>query len=357
MMKLKRLVTSLVLSSVMLFSLAVFAKTTETDTTGNKLVFAATMIRHGNRTPYFYLNDDLKIWGLPEGYLLPQGMHKELELGRKMRRFLVMDEKLLPSQYNPNDVYVLSDDCPRVLLSANCFLFGLYPPGTGPVLPDGKPAMPYKYQPIPINAAPETINTIISENKVKSAEFNQLLDKYSYTQPQWLELNKKYEKDFAKWGKIFGIKISNLGDALPYLDNMGVREMYGKPLPEGISKEEAKDVFRLNLTATALRYQPKELGVFMAGPFYKDLVQHIKENISGKSSIRYTLYSAHDTNLLGAMSALGKPLDGKTYPPYAAYINYLVYDNGGKYSVEVTYMGKKVATYTLDEFYSMVDKM
>ena len=346
----------LVLLAVMLLPLSLFATP--------KLMFAATIIRHGNRTPYYILKKDAYDWKLGPGQLLPIGMHKEHLLGVKLRNLLIKKEHLIPENYNGKLMYVWSGTGDRILMSAESLLSGLYPLGTGPKLTNGKPALPSGFQPIPIHTEPTSSNSLINENNVKSKEFNELLNKFSYTQQSWIDINKKYEKDFPRWSKIFGQKITNLADMLPIGDNMHVRMLYDIPLPKGISKKEAQNLSWLNLWAETQQYKPKIVGKFMAGPFLKNLAKYMKNSINGKIKIKYVLYSAHDSNLIGVMSAFGKPLDATTYPPYASNINFLVYEDNGEYSVKITYLDEvwnisnsKDGVCSLKEFFKIVNSI
>lgn len=118
-----------------------------------KIIFAVTLIRHGDRTALHEINGVKPAAGL--GELTPLGMHQEYLLGKQMRERYINQLHLLPSNYHSNSIYVLATPYSRTLMSAESFLLGFYPPGTGPKLDNNAPALPYAIQPVPIYVVSE----------------------------------------------------------------------------------------------------------------------------------------------------------------------------------------------------------
>jgi len=329
----------------------------------SKLIFAATMIRHGDRTPYQLLQKDPIPWAQGAGQLLPLGMNKEYLLGTKLRKLFITENHLLPNHYNAKTMYVWSGSGDRILMSAESFLVGLYP--VGPNLPGTKnPALPHAFQPIPIHTTPVKEDAIINNNVVQKTDFDDALKQYSYQQAAWTKrvAEAKTNHDFARWTAILGQPITNLADMIPLGDNINVRMLNHVSLPtdpdtgKPITQAEGKSLAVLSKWGEMQQYAPKPVGCLVSIPFFQDLSQHIQAAKSAKSQIKYVLYSAHDSNLLGVMSALGKPVNGKAYPypPYAAHINFLVYKKKNQYTLTITYMGKLVKTMPLPQKLSSV---
>ena len=64
-------------------------------------------------------------------------MRQQYNLGRYLRRDYIDNAKLLKPQFNHTEMEVYSTTSLRTVVSAYCQLYGLYPDGTGPTIPDG----------------------------------------------------------------------------------------------------------------------------------------------------------------------------------------------------------------------------
>ena len=353
--KVRRIIAGLIII-MLLLPAAIFAK--------DKLIFAATLIRHGDRTPYYALKKDVHDWKLGLGQLTPIGMHEEHQTGANLRKLIIDKYKLLPLVYDNNLMYVRSGDCDRVLMSAESFLSGFYPLGTGPVLGNKKPALPERFQPIPIHTVPITKDNIINPNSVNPDKFNELVNKYSYTMPSWIEMNKKYQAQFARWSKIFGQKITSLAPIIMIGDNLNVRRIHKVPYPKGITEKEAKTLAWLSLWGETQQYLPVEVGVFQAKHLLKQIADDMGSAIHGKENYKYILYSGHDSTIIGVMSAIKEPLNAATYPPYASNINFMLFRDNDKYTVRIVYNDHKnnlpdsgQTSFTLEQFIEMTKQM
>lgn len=60
-----------------------------------------------------------------QGQLVPNGFRQEYEHGKILRELYV--DSFLPSSFDPSITYLRSDDVPRVVLSLEALLHGLYP--------------------------------------------------------------------------------------------------------------------------------------------------------------------------------------------------------------------------------------
>jgi len=327
-----------------------------------KIIFAVTLIRHGDRTPSSEIKNSKFTYQFPEGIggLTSLGMHQEYLLGKRMRKRYVDQLHLLPPNYQVGSMYVLSSPLDRTLMSAQSFLFGFYPPGTGPKLNNNISALPYVVQPIPIYIADADQADLLRPEHVNAKRYHQILDQYFYTSRAWKDENAKLAQDFQRWSKIFGVEIKNLNDIVDFGEYLSWMQVHGIPLPPGITKEDQNKIVKEVLRVYALRFTPKEMVAFTATPFFTKLNTDLRLAAIGKQPYKYILYSGHDYSILGAMGALGSPLAGT--PPYAAHLNFELYQDGKNFQVKVWYndkpvrltSGKNKTSYTLEEFLDVI---
>ena len=102
----------------------------------DKLRWAFEIFRHGARTPYSGMTSDFKDcfgekWiGLKE--LTGVGLRQHFLVGYRNRIKYINETNLIKSEYDPREVYLISTDSNRTIMSANAQVQGLYPPGLGP---------------------------------------------------------------------------------------------------------------------------------------------------------------------------------------------------------------------------------
>lgn len=305
-----------------------------------RLVFAVTLIRHCDRTPVTAVGAPPHHWELGLGELTPLGMNEQYLLGKSLRQRFVDQYQLLPTRYRPGDVYVHATDVNRTILSAQSLLIGLYPPGTGPDLADGKPALPGALQPIPIQTFPESQDPIINGFGAHLQEFMELQKTLVFTDEAWKKLTSSGSGSFGRWSRIFGRKIDNLVDLMPVGDDLNVRMVHGVKLPEGITKSQAEEILGIYSQAMALAFKPRAIGRLLAKDFMTEVLTDLQKAVDGAPPYKFMLYSGHDTTILPVMSALGVPLE--TEPGYASNLSFELLKDGKDFSVRVRYNGKDV---------------
>ena len=103
-----------------------------------KLRWAFEIFRHGARTPYSGMTKDFKDcfgqqwFGLKE--LTGIGLHQHFLVGYRNRLKYVNEYGLISPVYDPREIYLISTDSNRTIMSANAQVQGLFPPGTGPYI-------------------------------------------------------------------------------------------------------------------------------------------------------------------------------------------------------------------------------
>ncbi|MFZ4115275.1 MAG: histidine phosphatase family protein [Chthoniobacterales bacterium] len=294
----------------------------------DQLIFAIDLIRHGDRNPIVALSTVPHQWPEGLGQLTPLGMHQEYELGKKYRHRYIDQVKLLPKSYQAGTLYVRSTDIDRTLMSAECFLMGLYPPGSGPRIGASlfsRAALPGRFQPIPIHTAPKDhdplllpkIEEAIKENVLSSAEWRKKR-----------ELLKPY---FASWSQATGFPIKSERDIGPLGDALFIHQLKHIPFPKNLSQKEAAKIIDQQKDALKKKFNTPAIGRAAGGPLLRDIAHYLTEaavannasvqrpQTSSKPTLRYVLYSAHDSTILALMSAMHVPLD--TPPHYASDVN------------------------------------
>lgn len=326
-----------------------------------QLIFAVSLIRHGDRSPYEAMNSKVITYEWPEGIgeLTPEGMYQEYQLGKDIRKRYVDTFKLLPPTYRTNSLYVLSTSSNRTVMSAQAFLSGLYPDGTGPRLSNGFRALPNLRQPVPIMTIPKGTRNIINPEHEDAEKVHQLIVKHGFTQPEWIRKERELAADFKRWSGILGVEIRNLEAFLVPADHVYCMSVHGVPLPDGLTKADTEKIIREKMSACAIRFVPKEVARHMASGFLTILDADMRAAAEGKQKYQYILYSGHDDSILGLMSALGRPLANN--PPYASHVDFELYRDGDGYVVKTFFNWKPVAltdsgreTLSLKEFQEFI---
>ena len=131
-----------------------------------KLRWAFEIFRHGARTPYSGMTKDFEDcfgqqwFGLKE--LTGIGLHQHFLVGYRNRLKYVNEYGLISPVYNPREIYLISTDSNRTIMSANAQVQGLFPPGTGPFI----------YPNQSNNSLPPVKKEIIEEEKNELDEMN-----------------------------------------------------------------------------------------------------------------------------------------------------------------------------------------
>lgn len=324
-----------------------------------KLIFAMDIIRHGDRTPIHLIPNAPHDWPQGLGQLTATGMQQEYQLGVKARKNYITDTQLLPPTFVSETLYARSSDVDRTLMSAQSFLMGLYPPGTGPQLPDSNvSALPGGYQPIPIHTVPKDQETLLNATS-DTAQLQTLCKRYVYSTPEWKAKEAALKPKFAAWSEILGIKITQLYQLKSIGDTLTINQLYHLPLPAGLSQEDANQLMDIAHWVFITTYKNPTIGRIEGGALLKAIAEDIKIASEEKSPLKYKLISAHDSNLLSVMSAMKAPLN--TPPHYASDLNVRLYQSSdGVKTVTLTFNDEPVNlpacggnTCTLNQFFAL----
>ena len=295
-------------------------------------------MRHGDRTPMIASPGMDKIWPQGVGQLTPTGMSQEYALGKVLHKTYVKKYHLLPKQYNVNSITVRSSGMPRTMMSAQSLLLGLYPLGTGPSVDSTTKALPKGFQPIPINMVPREQDSLLLPNYDK-ARYNQLLETYIFNTQEWIQKDQALKPYYPAWSKAAGISISSLFDLIHLGDRFMIERLYNIPLPDGLQEQDADRIIEAGEWASLYIANNSKLAELVGTELAQTIKHEIMLATEQNRPLKYLLFVAHDTTIEAQLKILGQTIDD--LPPYAASVNYSVFDMGSShYEVKVAYNQK-----------------
>lgn len=324
----------------------------------DRLVYSVWVVRHGDRTPFSHPPfKQLEYRWASYGQLTPEGMQQTRDLGAWYRKRYVEGERLLDARYSAGQISAVSTAKDRTLTTAACLLIGLYPPGTGPRLPDGHPALPDAIQPVPVYSIPDGDKNILTRESEMPEETRLMIS--ATLSGMRLPPDAPLRQDLVRWGDILGGRISTCERLIIAADNLNCMLAHGVPLPPPLTVAEAGRIRDAGFAMQARIYSSPEMMRFSARGFFEKLREDFERRKNGQAGPQVNLYAAHDTTVLAFMAALRAPLP--TNPPYAAHIEFdLLQTDGGGLAVEVSYNGQPVLMdgkrrLSLDNFYRFIE--
>ena len=380
----------------------------------SKLRWAFEIFRHGARTPYSGMTKDFKDcfgvqWeGLKE--LTGVGLRQHFLVGYRNYLRYIKEEGLISEKYDPREVYLISTDSNRTIMSANAQVQGLYLPGTGATLTEkqSEVAVPPVENPSVYNdskveldnddfaALPHKMTIMPIHNFFTKDHFIQLQDKKVcpgskkiYDKNQKREevvefLKKMNDKYGAKLNKTLSeeekVKDALLDYTRAYyiFDTIIAQYTEGKDEYEGIvgilGDEILNDSFKffdLDLIGNGID-NDKELCIYSMSPIFDRLLKWMDAKIiKDKEDLDYTeydlpkfvMFSAHDSTC-GAFMGFMKATFGTEirYPYFATNINLELREEGGNYEEENYYVDyfindELMGSYKYKEFKDKINKI
>ncbi len=297
------------------------------------------LTRHGTRAGFQNINNADFHWSKNDlQQLTPIGMSQAFNFGCEIKKTYIDDLKLLPEAYSNGSIYTLSSDFQRTIVTAQCVLMGLYPPGTGPELSSDKPALPYASQPIPIRTLPYGNSNMIQGDLDVPVE---LMNKYFYSTVLWKNKIKEIQPKYAQWSEALGNKIEKYNEVVGMGDTLNSLKANGYTLPKQLSKSDAQEIIDFDSFFLFEQYKPIELAYYKNHELFNRILQNLQDRSNAASDYKMVYYSGHDLTILGIMSLLGSPLNEQ--PKFVANIEIELYkDTDSNYSVKVRYNQKYI---------------
>ena len=331
--------------------------------TYTEIIFVFEQFRHGARGSIFVLHptdyvDNYQIPWYGNGELSGIGMRQHYLIGVRSREKY---KDMLSKTFDPREIYVVSTDQNRTILSAQAQLLGMFPPQSGIELTEEeiKMALPPnnitqemkdEIKRLSSNALPEKIQLIPIHL------FNQEDKKY-YTLTEASECptmkhikevyeHKKIVTDFIEeFNRTYGIhlmkllKKNNTDFLFSYFNMLGITDHFianyahrknltkieqsGIPLKEFLQK--CKDFKKISLFEVE---SDPDIGVMAMSPTMMKLLKwmdnriHIDitgQKIKDEKNPKYVMYSGHDFTIVPTEQFLNKAFGTTThYPEFAA---------------------------------------
>lgn len=304
-----------------------------------KMVFAVDLIRHGDRSPIKEIPNAPFAWPQGLGQLTPEGMAQEFKLGTEFRERYVNHYHLLPPEYLAETMQVQSSDVNRTLMSAECALMGLYPPGTGPKLDEGSPPLPHQYQPIPIHTKPRDQDTMLVADS--NSKFTALVNEYSHSAPAWKEYTARVQPQFSRWSQLSGMPISALEQVVNLEDALHIHQLHHVPIPKGMTDDDISAIQAAGEWAFAHTFTPPQVGDCAGHELLAAIAKYFDQASQHKSKLKFVLFSAHDSTIASVMSAMRAPLERRAH--YASDLNIALFDDGQNFTVQATLNGDPIS--------------
>lgn len=368
-----------------------------------KLRWAFEIFRHGARSPYSGLTETFvdyfghKWEGIKE--LTGVGIRQHFLVGYRNRLRYIQEKKLIKENYDPREVFLISTDSNRTLMSARAQVQGLFLPGTGPKLHENQTdvAIPPVDEESYINekeeldeneftALPNNINIMPVHSFFTKEHFIQLQDKKVCPTTNEFYKKNKQRKEIVEFLDKMTIKYGkNLTKFITYKDeNMlkdydlayyifdtiiteyteGVDELKNVTKELGVTEKELLDdayqFFFLDLFGNGID-NDRTVSLYSMSPIFNKLLlwmdKKIQKDIEGDEDYteydlpKFVMFSAHDSTcgaFMGFMKAVFN-ID-ILYPYFASNLYLELVRKDIKEGEKITEKDYRIEYYNNDKF-------
>jgi hypothetical protein len=313
--------------------------------TAADLLFVGEVCRHGARSPTKKFPFDSKYWDSKlSGELTSSGMRQHYLLGTELRKRYIEDVKFLSSEYNSQEIFVISSAYNRTILSAMSQMQGLYPLTTGPKVSNNHPRPPMKVsdleaietslgdaalpgylQVIPIHMESDSLDILLRGYDSDVCPRMDQLEEKTLTSAEYLAKEQSWQSLFQEFSSIISMNITTIDKCASAYSALVCDEMEGFPLPEGMTQELMDELSKVH--GYSKFYSPfsdEEARNLSCSNFFKDLSRRMNGRLNDKGA-KFVLYSAHDTTLAAFLSCLDKTFDYN--PPFASTVFFELYSD------------------------------
>ena len=368
-----------------------------------ELRFVFEMLRHGARAPTDNLDENSEDWfgfkwsGVKE--LTNVGLRQSYLTGYSDYLRYIRDKKFLSETFDPREVYLISTDSHRTLLTANAHLQGLYPHGTGPELSDGQRTLAVPPNDLTscseeiqnVDALPFKMNILPIHSFFSADRYIQLQDKkvcpgvtgyYEKTQDKEAmltllkEIEEKYGDNFNTVAKNFKKDMFlEYATAYSILDAVICADVDGRNFSKfennGISRKElVDDAYRFFRTDFEIIQESRnKVGEMAMSPVFTQIKKWMDRKIEydkngntdykGFDMPKYVMYSAHDSTMAVFNYFLELNFGVElTYPTFASRINFeLIKNTNGTYEIHYYFNEELKKTIPYEDFKNKLNKV
>lgn len=372
------------------------------------LIFVFSHFRHGARAPLVDNNISvLKHYWKNGGELTNVGKRQQYTLGLYNRHKY---KNFLSNYYNPSEIFVISSNFNRTILSANSQLQGLYPPGSQPDFPMEKfnKSIPpiseleskeqlkrYAYElsnetvkekvtNIPVHVFNEKEKILILPNSNKCPKIKKLKNDEDKLKSIAKEFNEKYGKYIYKYIKKDKDYFNNFLQCSTFCDTF-IAEYFDKRDFQEFKNQtgiKINDLYsgcqniHFNLYYTYI-FGTNKINIAFAtsSPLVKYILSFLKNRVNyhlnqrkkifSKEPIKMLMVSLHDSTLSGMQVFLKNIFKDVPYlisPNYASNLVFEIYQNETKntlsysdYYVEYRFNDSLLMTVNLNEFVNTLE--
>ncbi|XP_015263064.1 PREDICTED: prostatic acid phosphatase-like [Gekko japonicus] len=285
---------------------------------GRELKFVTAVYRHGDRSPVstFPTNSyQESIWPQGYGQLTRDGIKQQYKLGRYLRKRY---GTFLSLEYKRKEIYVLSTDVDRTIMSAQSNLAGLFPPTGGQVWNQR-----IAWQPVPVHTLPRKQDRLLYYPILDCPRFLKLLKETMDSGAFKLKL-KDYMPFVGEIAPKLGYDVKTLLDVNSHklwnaYDALLVQSLHkyrNDDWVEPSTMKKMKSLLEVAITAVFGDHKREEKSRLQGGLLVKAILEDITKAATSADPKKMAMYSAHDITIVALQSALD--VFDKKLPPYAA---------------------------------------
>ncbi|KAL4438068.1 hypothetical protein ABPG74_016847 [Tetrahymena malaccensis] len=348
-----------------------------------ELQMVQVLFRHGARYTMHgnILKDDPEREMLIDnrGQLTEVGMRQLYLLGKKIRRNYITDQNFIDQQYNKQQIHVQSSNVNRTLQSAQSFMLGLYPIGTGFQIPTGvksellsppsftnsdsdkellnenfanNQALPSGFYPYPIHSLGNHDHIL---NPPCPAEDEIVEKQYKKAEKQIQEEINKYTQEIHTITKKLGIKGNYVAKNITKIQDIINTQKY-RGIDYGITEEEYQLVMYLKAYVKILQQFTFDYSRLISSPLFNYIFSHFDNKINDKTSLKMIIESTHDSQIMPMLvmlqlinaDCLKADYDNETnncqkFPPFASNFIFELYSVAkDEFEIQIKYNGNYI---------------
>lgn len=294
--------------AVVLGSTANTALPSNGPTADDELLFATVLFRHGARGAIrSYPLDPWRngeIWPEGWGQLNGEGKRQHYELGTWLRKRYL--GTVLNDPYHPDDIYILSTDTDRSMMSASINAAALFPPSTN-ASSDWSPPLSSVWQPVSIHSIPKLLDDRLwmkrpceRYSRLHAALVSKLQRHYARQYPHLVAHVRKHT----------GLTLHNFDEIVYLRDTLMVQVSANLTMPAWTRHVyPGNDAF----DQMAMDFYTSETGTLALsrlkfGHLLRAILERFREKAAGElrpARQKMWVYSGHDTTLSAMLNTLG----------------------------------------------------
>eukprot|EP01138_Halocafeteria_seosinensis_P009709 gb/GECG01009920.1/.p1 GENE.gb/GECG01009920.1/~~gb/GECG01009920.1/.p1 ORF type:complete len:526 (+),score=31.03 gb/GECG01009920.1/:1-1578(+) len=304
--------------------------------TQERVELSLVIMRHGDRSPIICLPSEQQCnerWPNGLGELTARGLNESFTLGQILRQRYMEQYNMITPRYASTAVRARSTDYDRTHRTAIGVLHGLFPPGTGPVQPNGHPGLTkHRLEAIPVYSTPRQYDSLLRAFSDETCPaWRRFADEErEVNAEEYTRIKKASEELRRELADMAGLRYLDLGLLNKVRDSLNVMRLYRYPWPEGMTEAKMETLTKLSNEMKWLRWSTPEVQKASTGRMVDEVLSRMQaasvgaaqrgfrpvDYASPKSGPQLYLYSSHDTFLAAMFRSLNMDYRGSPNPPY-----------------------------------------